>query len=219
MTFVDKLREATNSTGSIVCMGMDPDLEKIRKLKEFERDDAYHGLFLFYRKIMDAAVSEDVRPGMVKPNYAFWGQYGIEGLRALKQTIEDAHERGLLVTFDGKRGDIGKTSEAYAREIFDFWGADAATVAPYMGSDSVIPFVNRASKDGKGVYVLARTSNKGAADLQNLVVSGAVVIEANGERKVEHYAETTLYERVGWEILDGEIKKKVQLAQLLEQPL
>ncbi|MEM0360035.1 MAG: orotidine-5'-phosphate decarboxylase, partial [Candidatus Diapherotrites archaeon] len=76
------------------------------------------------------------------------------------------------VIFDGKRGDIGSTSKAYALEGFDFWNADAVTVSPFLGSDSVKPFLEKASSDGKGIYFLNRTSNPGAVEFQGLLVSG-----------------------------------------------
>ena len=95
-----------------------------------------------------------------------------EGLKALKEIMEKCKELGIPVLLDAKRGDIGKTSKAYAKALFGFWNADAITIAPYMGSDSVGPFVDYYddlnNNSGKGVYVLCRTSNKGAVDLQNL---------------------------------------------------
>jgi orotidine-5'-phosphate decarboxylase len=85
------------------------------------------------------------------------------------------------VIFDGKRGDIGKTSEAYAREIYDFWGADCTTVSPYMGEDSVLPFL----REGKLVYLLCRTSNKGAADFQELKAGKKYLYETVAEKAVK----------------------------------
>ena len=120
----------------------------------------------FYSQIVDAALNEKQSVGALKPNYAYFAQYGFDGLRALKALIE-RYKGKLPIIFDGKRGDIGKSSEAYAAEAFNFWMADSLTVSPYMGSDSVKPFLERC-KDGRGVYVLVRTSNAGAADFQSL---------------------------------------------------
>ena len=81
-----------------------------------------------------------------------FAQYGFEGLRAMKEVIEMAQENDFLVILDAKRGDIGKTSEAYAKEMFEMWEADAITVSPYLGRDSVEPFL-KYCEEGKGVYV------------------------------------------------------------------
>jgi orotidine-5'-phosphate decarboxylase len=124
----------------------------------------------YYSSIIDAALGQSVSIGALKPNYAYFAQYGFDGLRALKTLIE-RYKGKLPIIFDGKRGDIGKSSEAYAKEAFDFWLADSLTVSPYMGADSVSPFIERC-KDGKGVYVLCRTSNGGAADFQSLNIEG-----------------------------------------------
>jgi orotidine-5'-phosphate decarboxylase len=179
MNFIDKLRETAEDAGSIVCMGLDPVLEKI-PLKGPKEDV----IAKFYTEILDAAVSEDVRPGMVKPNIAFYEQYGFEGLRALKKIIDAYRSVGILVLLDCKRADIGKTSAAYARAVFEFWKADAVTTAPYMGSDSVGPFTEYCSK-GKGVYTLCRTSNKGAADFQNLKSGGKPLYMKTAQKIVE----------------------------------
>ncbi|MBN1645499.1 orotidine-5'-phosphate decarboxylase, partial [Candidatus Woesearchaeota archaeon] len=121
----------------------------------------------FYCTMIDRFVQEKTIPGAVKPNLAFYEQYGFEGLRALKKIILKAKEYGIPVILDAKRGDIGKTSKAYAKAFFEFWDCDCLTVAPYMGSDSVGPFLEY-STNGKGVYILCRTSNKGAVDLQDI---------------------------------------------------
>ena len=164
MTFTDHLIKKSKETNSIVCMGLDPVLEKIPLKGTTEQV-----LVKFFQDILDAATSENTLPSIVKPNIAFYEQYGFEGLRALKKIITAYQKQDIPVLLDAKRADIGKTSAAYAKNLFDFWGADAITVAPYMGTDSVSPFIEYCKKD-KGVYILARTSNKGAVDLQNLMV-------------------------------------------------
>jgi len=156
MDYLSKL----SSTNSLLCLGLDPVVEKIplegsteKKITEF-----------------DLAIMEAAKPYLttVKPNYAFYAQYGFDGLRALKATMEKAKALGFAVIFDGKRGDIGKTSEAYAREAFEFWDADSATISPYLGSDTISPFLPWLAKD-RGIYVLVRTSNPSATELQDLV--------------------------------------------------
>ncbi len=108
----------------------------------------------------------------VKPNIAFFEAYGSEGYRAYEQTCALAHEHGLLVVGDVKRGDIGSTAAAYAEGHFAL--ADALTLHPYLGSDSVAPFLAacRPEVGGRGVFVLVRTSNPGARDFQDLLVDG-----------------------------------------------
>lgn len=179
MTYLDLLRDASQKNNSIVCMGADPVIDKI-PLKGSIEDN----ITKFYSDILDAAEAETALPGTIKPNYAFYAQYGFEGLRALKKVIDKAREKKVPVILDAKRGDIGKTSAAYAKEVFDFWGADAVTIAPYMGSDSVGPFIDCCAR-GKGVYILNRTSNKGAVDLQNLSVEGVPLYIKAAEKIVE----------------------------------
>lgn len=162
MDFTEKLVSAAEQSNSIVCAGFDPDVEKIPL-----KGNPSEAIPKFFSEMMDAFEAEDARPGIIKPNSAFYEQYGFDGLKALKKVIEDCKKRGYLVILDAKRADIGNTSLAYAKSVFDFWGADAVTVAPYMGSDSVSPFIEYCNK-GKGVYILNRTSNKGAVDIQNL---------------------------------------------------
>lgn len=156
MDYLDKLLK----TKSLLCLGLDPVIEKIPLEGTLEEK-----ITKFNLALLEAA------KGVVsttKPNYAFYAQYGFEGLRALKKTIEKAQELGYAVILDGKRGDIGKTSEAYAKEAFEFWEADAVTLSPYLGADSIEPFFPWLKK-GRGVYVLVRTSNPSAGDFQDLV--------------------------------------------------
>ncbi len=160
MNFIGKLAKAAEERNSIVCLGMDPVLEEI-PVKE---QSPSRRIARFYGDIIEAVAGSI---GAAKPNYAFFAQYGFPGLRALKKVISICKNRKLPVILDAKRGDIGKSSEAYANEAFRFWKADAVTVSPYMGRDSVQPFINHCDS-GKGVYVLVRTSNKGAEDLQGL---------------------------------------------------
>jgi orotidine-5'-phosphate decarboxylase len=112
--------------------------------------------------------SENEYCSAVKPNYAFFAQHGFEGLRALKKTIEKTKKMQIPVILDAKRGDIGPTSKAYAKETFWFYNADAITVSPFMGTDSVQPFIEETKNQPRGVYILNRTSNSGANDFQNL---------------------------------------------------
>jgi len=179
--YIEKLREAATAANNIVCMGIDPVIERI----PFERSSVGHRIVRYFSEILDAVFSEDAVPSAVKPNYAFFAQYGFDGLKALKELIEKYSEAKIPVIFDGKRGDIGKSSTAYAKEVFEFWKADAVTVSPFLGSDSVKPFIEYCNEAGKGVYILNRTSNPGAKDLQDEQLSSGPVYMHISEKIAE----------------------------------
>lgn len=161
-SYLQLLRDSARERSSIVCFGLDPDLSQMphSSLPREER------IVQFFSEIIEAALQQSPSISALKPNYAYFAQYGFDGLRALK-TLIDKYKGKLPIILDAKRGDIGKSSEAYAKEAFDFWNADAVTVSPYMGYDSLLPFLNRC-KEGRGAYVLCRTSNEGAKDFQSL---------------------------------------------------
>lgn len=184
MSFTELLSRKSAETKSIVCMGIDPVIEKI-PVSEKNKEKK---IVKFYSDIIAAAAAERAMPASVKPNYAFFAQYGFAGLRALKKIIKMCRSNKLLVILDAKRGDIGSSSEAYAKEVFDFWKADAVTVSPYMGFDSIVPFLQYCKK-GKGVYMLVRTSNKGAADLQDIDAGGKRVYMKAAEKLVEWHTD------------------------------
>ena len=139
---------------SILCFGIDPDINRMKVEVE--------GISHYFQEITDRLMDEQ-QIAAIKPNYAFFAQYGFEGLYNLENIIQ--HYKGRIpIILDAKRGDIGKTGEAYAREVYDFWGADAVTLSPYMGEDSIRPFL----REGKMAYLLCRTSNEGAGDFQEL---------------------------------------------------
>ncbi len=152
---------------SFLCVGLDVDK---KKMPEHLRD-AEDGVFLFNKAIIDATIDYCVA---YKPNLAFYEAMGIEGLVQLKKTMDYLHslDKPALTIADAKRGDIGNTSQQYAKAFLDPEGDfnfDALTIAPYMGADSVQPFT---VYDGKWVILLALTSNKGAFDFQFLPVDG-----------------------------------------------
>ena len=159
-SFAQRLKAALKSSGSLVCVGLDPDLSKIPS----DLGEQATRLHAFDRRIIDATY--DIAAAY-KPQIAFYSALGAENQLAL--TIRYIRERApeALVILDAKRGDIGNTAEAYAREAFDRYGADAVTVNPYMGEDSVRPFLAR--KD-RGALILCRTSNPGGQDFQNLIL-------------------------------------------------
>ena len=161
-TFAERLELALEASGSLVCVGLDPDLNKLPS----DLGDAPMRLHRFDRRVIDATF--DITAAY-KPQIAFYSALGAEDQLAL--TIRYIRERApsALVILDAKRGDIGNTAEAYAREAFDRYGADAVTVNPFMGEDSVRPFLAR--KD-RGALILCRTSNPGGKDFQNLMLEG-----------------------------------------------
>ena len=152
MNFTDKLLAASRRNNSLLCVGLDPDVSLMPKV----------GLLEFNKAIVDATADLVCA---YKPNLAFYEALGIDGLKVLQKTIEHI-PTNIPIIGDGKRGDIGNTAKAYAKALFVTFGFDAATVSPYLGFDSVEPFIEY--KD-KGVFILCRTSNPGAVDFQNLV--------------------------------------------------
>ncbi|HLC69177.1 MAG TPA: orotidine-5'-phosphate decarboxylase [Candidatus Bilamarchaeaceae archaeon] len=158
------LERLARETKTILCFGIDPDLKKI------PNGTSADAIVPYYSELVDALL-EERQIAALKPNYAYFAQYGFEGLHALKALMDRYRNKTLLI-FDGKRGDIGKSSQAYAREMYDFWGADACTVSPYMGEDSVKSFLQK----NKLPYLLCRTSNAGAKDLQEQKLAGGEVV-------------------------------------------
>ncbi len=169
MNFTERLLEGFDRTSSIVCVGLDPVVTRM-PLAEPDNEEK---IVRYFASLVDAMASQGL-VHTVKPNYAFFAQYGFPGLRALKEIIELCQENNMIVILDAKRGDIGATSEAYAKEAFEFFEADAVTVSPYMGRDSIEPFLKYCDR-GKGVYVLAKTSNPGSRDFEDLQCDGQAI--------------------------------------------
>jgi orotidine-5'-phosphate decarboxylase len=183
MTFYDKLAQAQHSNNSLVCIGLDPSPDKLPLAIAGD----HKPLFSFNRAIIDASASYVCA---YKPQFAYYAAAGAED--QLRDTIAYIHDVApeIPVILDVKRNDIGSTAEQYAKEAFDRYGADALTVNPYMGGDSIKPFLDRADK---GVIVLCRTSNPGAGDFQDLqigdrklfeIVAEKAAVEWNGNRNV-----------------------------------
>ena len=152
MSFIEKLADAVRKNNSRLCIGLDPDPALMPagvSVHDFNKAiiDATHDLVCAY-----------------KPNFAFYEAQGHDSLEDLSRTVIHI-PKGIPVIGDAKRGDIGNTSKAYAKAIFDYLRCDAATVNPYLGFDSVEPFLQYKEK---GIFILCRTSNSGAADFQSL---------------------------------------------------
>jgi len=170
MNFLDKLLTASRQNSSLLCIGLDPDPELIPGLDIFD----------FNRAIIDATYDLVCA---YKPNLAFYEALGVDGIQLLVKTLEYIPKH-IPVIADGKRGDIGNTARAYAKALFVTFGFDAATVNPYLGFDSVEPFI---SYQEKGIFILCRTSNPGALDFQNQLSSDGVPLYQLVARKAREW--------------------------------
>jgi orotidine-5'-phosphate decarboxylase len=175
--FADRLAEEVARKRSQLAVGLDPRLDllpmELRGEAVLGRAAAASAVTRFCRGIVEAVAPHVVA---VKPQAAFFEVFGSEGVRALEEVCAHARSVGLLVVLDAKRGDIGSTSRAYAGAYLEPGPdgvplADAMTVSPYLGHDSVEPFLAACRRHGAGVFFLVRTSNAGAADVQDAVLS------------------------------------------------
>jgi orotidine-5'-phosphate decarboxylase len=197
-TFTERLRRRWQEARTLLCVGLDGEIERMPE--QFRRGlapgEANGKSAAEYDRRIEAALTEyhvaivEATADLVcayKPNIAFYEQHGPAGLRALIGVIVYIQKKypEIPVLLDAKRGDIGSTSQAYSRALFDVYGADAVTAQPYLGYDALQPFLGRADR---GVFVLCRTSNPGASEFQNLTV-----------RADETDAEP-LYLRVAWQV-------------------
>ena len=179
MNFADKLAEAVKRCGNPVLVGLDPRWEQLpESLRQETGGDFLLQRAIAYRKFC-CAVIDVVAPLVpaVKPQAAFFEQLGPFGMANLAGVIVHAHERELLVILDGKRNDIGSTATAYAEGYLgdhdvSAWGADALTVSPYLGDDSLTPFIDICKQRETGIFVLVKTSNPGGKTFQDLVCDG-----------------------------------------------
>jgi orotidine-5'-phosphate decarboxylase len=167
--FSDRLADAVERKSSQLVVGLDPVVEQMPA--EVDGD-----LFAFCSGIIDAIAPHAVA---VKPQSAFFEAHGGEGVSAFAQVCEYARAAGLIVIADAKRGDIGSTARAYAEAFIPL--ADAVTVNPYLGGDSVEPFLEACRREGAGIFCLVKTSNPGSADVQDVVL-------ADGRRLWQHVA-------------------------------
>ena len=169
--FIRALARAWERSDSLVCVGLDPEIERFPQHVAAQPSP----IFQFNKAIIDATADLVCA---YKPQFAHYAAYEAED--QLERTIEYIHRAhpGVPVILDAKRGDIGNTAERYAIEAFERYGADAVTVNPYLGGDSLEPFLRHAER---GVLVLCRTSNPGASDLQDLPVSGRPLYQVVAE--------------------------------------
>ncbi|MCD6568334.1 MAG: orotidine-5'-phosphate decarboxylase [Dehalococcoidia bacterium] len=170
MNFIDKLLAASRKNKSLLCIGLDPNPELMPSINvaDFNRD--------IINATCDLACA-------YKPNLAFYEAQGLQGLIALEKTIKFIPPH-IPIIGDAKRGDIGNTSKAYARALFSTFGFDAATVSPYLGKDSLEPFIKHRDK---GIFILCRTSNRGARDFQDLALADGTPLYEIVARKASEW--------------------------------
>jgi orotidine-5'-phosphate decarboxylase len=193
--FPDRLAEAVERKRSQLVVGLDPRVDLLPV--ELRGEAPAAAVERFCRGIVDAVAPYVVA---VKPQLAFFEALGAEGSRALEGACHYARDAGLLVIADGKRGDIGSTARAYAAAYLEPAPgrpalADALTVNPYLGEDSVEPFLQAVRLHGAGIFVLVRTSNAGAADLQDLTLSDGRPLWHHVARLVAEWGEPLVGER------------------------
>ncbi|MEZ0536046.1 orotidine-5'-phosphate decarboxylase [Caldicellulosiruptoraceae bacterium PP1] len=189
--FSDKVIAKIKLKQSFVIVGIDLSLNKLPKsfinkynIEKSTKDIITTILVDYAKKIIDATCEYSIG---IKIQSAYFEQYYIYGIKAIKEISDYAKSKDLIVIFDGKRNDISSTAEAYANsyigsvDIFgvqqSFYEFDAMTVNPYLGSDSIIPFINECQKNNKGLFILVKTSNPSSAELQNLIIDGKHIYE------------------------------------------
>ncbi len=209
---IDRLLGKIRQTGAPIVVGLDPMLsyvpEQVQK-EAFEKygetpEGAAEAIWQFNKEIVDHTF--DLIPA-VKPQIAMYEQFGIEGLKAYKKTIDYCKEKGLIVIGDIKRGDIGSTSAAYAAghlgkvqigsRTYAGFDEDFATVNPYLGSDGVKPFIDVCKEEKKGLFILVKTSNPSSGEFQDRLIDGKPLYELVGEKVAqwgeEHMGSTYSY--------------------------
>ena len=171
MNYIHLLKDASTSNGNCACMGLDPVATLL------PNNEKASNIPLFFEELFVAMKKANLKPSAFKPNIGYYTIYDkpfekdFSGSLALAKTLHLIREHfgNIPIILDAKRGDIATSSLNYAHEAFDVWKADCTTVSPYMGHDSIEPFIE-GSYSEKGIYLLNRTSNKGAGDFQNLHV-------------------------------------------------
>ena len=194
---INKLVEKIQKTGAPIVVGLDPMMNYIpQQIQEqaFSQlgetlEGAAEAVWQYNKGIVDAVY--DLIPA-VKPQIAMYEQFGIPGLQAFKKTVDYCKEKGLVVIGDVKRGDIGSTSAAYAvghlgkvqvgSKQYAGFDEDFATVNPYLGSDGVKPFIDVCKQEGKGLFILVKTSNPSSGEFQDRIIDGRPLYEWVGEK-------------------------------------
>ncbi len=172
LSYIEKLKHSAERTNSIICMGIDPIPEYLPNLHQ----DTGKKITAFFETLFQEMIQKRILPGAFKPNLGFFScldrprENIFTGSGALSEILDmlDSLFPGIPVILDYKRGDIARSSANYAVEGFKSWGCDSVTVSPWMGRDSVEPFLKEAALHDGGVYILNRTSNPGGREFQNV---------------------------------------------------
>jgi len=202
MNQMDRLTEAVIRLQNPTVMGLDTRFEYLPEgfgsLGESWLEDGAEAIFQYNKALIDGL--SDIVPA-VKVQVAFYEMYGLAGMACFKRTIDYASEKGMVVIADVKRGDIGSTAEAYAAAYISSaaigahetqgFPTDIITVNPYLGTDGIKPFADACEKNGKGIFVLVKTSNPSSGEFQDLIYEGAPLYEHVG-RKVAQWGESTI---------------------------
>jgi orotidine-5'-phosphate decarboxylase len=174
MTIAEKYEARVEAANTMLCVGLDPEMERLP-----ERFQAAESPFFAFSKWI--IEQTHAYTAAYKPNMAFFEARGLEGMHELDLTIEylSTEYPDIVTICDAKRGDIGNTNRGYVASIFDYMGFDAITLHPYLGKESLMPFLER---EDKACIILCRTSNPGAGELQDLLVDGTPLWERVAER-------------------------------------
>ena len=203
MNAMDKLIYKIKETNNPTVMGLDPRYDMIPEVvrDKYSKDlkGASEAIIEYNKALIDATY--DIIPA-IKPQVAFYEMFGIDGIRALKETCEYAKQKGMIVIADAKRGDIGSTAKGYSNaflgetpigeEKFSIFDADFITVNPYMGTDCVKPFIEDCAKYEKGIFVLVKTSNPSSGELQDLKLENGEEIYTHVAKLVESWGENLI---------------------------
>ncbi len=197
---IRQLIEKIQKTKAPICVGLDPMLSYVPEhiqAAAFEQygetlEGAAEAIWQFNKEIVDHTF--DLIPA-VKPQIAMYEQFGIEGLKVYKRTVDYCKEKGLVVIGDAKRGDIGSTSAAYAAghigsvqvgsKTYSAFDTDFLTVNPYLGTDGIKPFVDVCKEEKKGIFILVKTSNPSSGEFQDRLIDGRPLYELVGEKVAE----------------------------------
>jgi len=184
--FGDRLDNAIQRSGSVVCVGLDPRVDSLPPSIRPQNARDWLAIAAAYETfcggIIDAVAGH---VGVVKPQAAFFEEIGAAGMVAMQNVIAHAKRAGMLVILDGKRNDIGSTAQAYARAYLGEdspWNCDALTVSPYLGQDSLDPFIEQCDQTATGIFVLVKTSNPGGGFLQDQTTDGQTIYRRVAER-------------------------------------
>ena len=168
--FSDRLTKAIKKIGAPICLGLDPHPNLIPRIFLHNKKVTINSIEEF---VLDIVTIAKDRVAAIKPQVAFFEQYGSEGMSLLVKASRLAQDMGLIVIMDAKRGDIGSTSKAYANAWLGKdapFPSDAITVNPWMGIDTLEPFVEKSIQTNSGLFILLKTSNPGSSELQNILI-------------------------------------------------